>query len=168
MRAALQSYPLWTFKLSYEVLRAAAAYSELQTLAGFFLSVKGSYDSFLYSDPTDNTVTAQAFGVGDGATQQFQLVRAWGSFVEPTMAINGTPSIYVGGVLKTLITDYTIDGLGMVTFVTAPASSAALTWTGSYYYRCRFTNDAAEFNQMMRDLWELKTLEFVGSTGNKV
>ena len=27
---------------------------------------------------------------------------------------------------------------GMVTFVTAPAAAAALTWTGAFYWRCRF------------------------------
>lgn len=167
-RAALQAYPLWTFKLGYEVLRAAVAFSELQTLAGFFLARQGSFDSFLYTDPTDNAVTSQGFGTGDGATLKFQLVRAWAYFIEPVMNVNGAASIYVGGVLKTITTDYTIDAAGMVTFVSAPASAAAITWTGAYYYRVRFMADMAEFNQMMKDLWELKTLEFVGSTGNKV
>lgn len=168
MRAALQSFPLWTFKLKYEILRAGAAYGELQTLAGFFLARQGSFDSFLYSDPTDSNVVAQLFGTADGSTTQFQLVRGWASFIEPVMNIVASPLIYVAGVLKTVTTDYIIDSAGMVTFTTAPSSSAALTWTGSFYYRVRFMADAAEFNQMMKDLWELKTLEFVGSTGNRV
>lgn len=167
-RSALQAFPLWTFGLSFEVLRAAVAFSELQTLGGFFLARQGQYDSFLYSDPTDNSVTAQSIGTGDGTTTKFQLVRAWGSFVEPVMNVNGAAVIKVNGVVKTLTTDYTIDAAGMVTFVVAPASSATITWTGAYYYRVRFTQDTAEFNQFMKDLWELKKLEFVGSTGNKV
>ncbi len=168
MRAALMLYPLWNFSLSYEVLRTGGGLTELQTLAGFFLARKGQYDSFLYNDPTDNTVTAQQIGVGDGATKKFQLIRSWASFFEPVMNINGTPSIYIGGILKTPITDYTIDTAGMITFVAAPANAAAITWSGSYYYRVRFNADMAEFNQFMKDLWELKKLEFVGSVGNKV
>jgi len=167
-RGALAAYPLWTFSLAFEVLRSDLAFTELQTLGGFFLARRGSFDSFLYSDPDDNAVTAQLFGLGDGVTTQFQLVRAWGSFVEPTMAINGAAQIYIAGVLKTLTTDYTIDGLGMVTFVAAPAAAASLTWTGAYYYRVRFTKDMADFTKFMKNLWELKSLEFVGSTGNKV
>lgn len=167
-RAALQAFPLWTFKLSYEVLRAAVAYGELQTLAGFFLARLGSFDSFLYNDPTDNAVTDQSIGTGDGMMDTFQLVRAWGLFIEPVMNINGAVVIKVNGVTKTLITDYTLTSFGIVIFVVAPAVGTTITWTGAYYYRVRFMQDIAEFNQMMKDLWELKTLEFVGSVGNKV
>jgi hypothetical protein len=86
------------------------------------------------------------------------------------MALNAmvTPVIYVDGVPAVLDTDYTIDALGMANFVTAPVSGAAITWTGSYHYRVRFDQDVAEFEQFMKNLWELKTLGFVGSTGNKV
>jgi uncharacterized protein (TIGR02217 family) len=169
-RVALSAYPLWTFSLSFEVLRADIAHSELQTLCGFFLARRGQYDSFLYTDPTDNSVTNQSIGIGDGVTRSYQLVRTWGSFVEPVMALNAlvTPVIYVDGVPAVLDTDYTIDALGMVNFVTAPVSGATITWTGSYHYRVRFDQDVAEFEQFMRNLWELKTLGFVGSTGNKV
>jgi hypothetical protein len=67
---------------------------ELQTLGGFFLARQGSYDSFLYSDPTDNTVTKQTFAAGDDVTTAFTLARAWGGFIEPIGACAGSPTIY--------------------------------------------------------------------------
>ena len=76
LRAALMSYPLWKFSLSYTVLRANAANAELQTLMGFFNARQGMFDSFLYTDPTDNSVANQSFGTGDGSTTAFQIGRA--------------------------------------------------------------------------------------------
>jgi len=130
----------------------------MQQLAGFFLQRSGSFDTWLYTDPDDNTVALQGFGVGDGTTTQFQLVRSFGGFTEPIYDINGTPSIYKAGVLQG--SDYSINATGLVTFTVAPTGGQALTWTGSYYFRCRFLKDQLEFNQFMKQFWELRTMEF--------
>lgn len=167
LRAAFRSSPLYKFSLSYEVLREASAYQELQTLMAFFNARQGSFDSFLYTDPTDSTVTAQGFGSGNGATVAFQLSRAYGGNVEPVTNINGTPSIYVAGVLKTSGVDYTI-GSGLVTFAVAPANAAALTWTGAFYYRCRFMADEQSYENFMYQLWSLKQLDMLGSLTTKI
>lgn len=170
LRASFRAYPLWTFRLGYEVLRDGAAGVELDTLLGFFLARQGSFDSFLYSAPSDNAVTAMPFGTGDGATTVFQLTRALGaggfSFTEPVQNLNGTPSIYVAGVLQT--SGVTIGATGLVTFAAAPAAGQVLTWSGSFYYRCRFKDDVADFEQFLQGLWALKKLEMIGAPGNKV
>jgi hypothetical protein len=54
----------------------------------------GGFDTFLFTDPDDNAVAAQTFGVGDGDQDAFQLVRTLGSFTEPVYDLNGAPSIY--------------------------------------------------------------------------
>lgn len=163
-RAAYWSYPRWKYSLSFEVLRADAAYQELQTLVAFFLARQGSFDSFLYLDPSDNSVTGQSLGLGDGAATGFQLVRTFSaggsSFVEPMQAINGAPVIRVAGVVKTAGTDYSVSVSGLVTFAVAPVVGAAITADFSYYFRCRFTADELEFNQFMYQLWEAQTVEF--------
>ncbi len=159
LRASLMSYPRWTYTLSYEFLRGGSL-AELQTLVGFFNARRGMFDDFLYTDPDDNTVTAQQFGVGDGAATGFALVRSYGGFSEPVQNLNSAPSIYVNGVLKVLTTDYTVSSLGVVTFVTAPASGAVLTWSGTYYWRVRFLQDSSEFGNFLKDLYELKKLSF--------
>jgi uncharacterized protein (TIGR02217 family) len=158
-RAAFYPYPIWKFGLSYEVLRAGTAYTELQQLVGFFNARQGSFDSFLYTDPNDNTVTNQVFAVAPGGVAKFKLARNLGGVLEPVGAVNGSPSIYKNGVLQG--TGYTIDSNANITFTTAPASGDSLSWTGAFYYRVRFDKDASEFSEFLRDLWELRTLNLV-------
>ena len=100
----------------------------------------------------------------------FQLIRAYGGFIEPVQNLNGTPSIYLNGVQQTvgIGNQCQVSSTGLVTFTTAPASGAVLTWTGNFYYRVRFSADRADFNQFMYQLYELKQLSFVGSPLNKV
>ena len=159
VRAALWSYPIWVWKLTYDLLRDDAT-NELRTLMGFFLARQGSFDSFLYSDPSDNSVTAQSIGAGTGALKTFQLVRALGGFVEPVFDVNGTPTIKVNGVTQTTPAQYSINSTGLVTFVTAPASGATITADFSYYFRCRFKEDMAEFTNFASKLWAARTIEF--------
>ena len=172
LRGSYMAYPLWNFSMKYEFLRGGGLGVELNKLAGLFLVSRGQWDNFLYTAPHDNAVTVEQFGVGNGSTSAFQLTRAFGygglKFVEPVMNLNSAPLIYVNGVLKTVTTDYTINSTGVVTFVTPPAGALALTWTGSYYYRCRFMMDTAQFSQFMQNLWELQKLELIGSLGNKI
>jgi uncharacterized protein (TIGR02217 family) len=166
-RVALMSYPHYTMGLNYDVLRADAT-KELQQLMDFFLARKGAFDNFLYQDPDDCAVTNQQFGTGDGATARFPLVRAVyaGGFLEPVMNLNGAPSISKAGTLLT--TGYTVSALGVVTFSSAPTVGQALTWTGGYYFRCRFVNDQMDFDEFMYQLWQLKKCDLIGSLGNKI
>lgn len=161
-RAAMWSYPRWRYSLPFEFLRADTAYRELQTLVGFFLEHRGSWDSWLYEDPEDNTVTGQGIGIGNGASRSFQLVRTYGAngntFAEPMTAINGAPVIKIAGVVVDPA-DYTVSDIGLVTFGTAPASGS-ITADFSYYFRCHFTQDELELNEFMHQLWEAQTVEF--------
>lgn len=154
---AYWSYPKWEFRLNYEVLRAGAL-AELETLIGFFNARNGRADDWLFEDPRDKTVTAQNFGTGDGVRTQFQLVRALGGFVEPIFGVSGTPSIFKNGVLQS--SGYSIDSKALVTFTTPPANAVALTWTGSFYFRVRFTHDSAEFEEFLQDLWHWRRCQF--------
>lgn len=158
-RVANASYPLYRVKLIYEFLRQTQGYTEMQTLVGFFNSMKGDFDTFLWADPDDNAVSAQAIGVGDAVNKSFQLVRAFGGYVEPVFDSNSAPAISVNGVLQTLTTNYTVSATGLIGFVTAPAAGLSVTWTGSFYRRMAFTQSSAEFAKFMNSLWELKTIE---------
>jgi uncharacterized protein (TIGR02217 family) len=160
-RFANYSYPRYEYKLGFDVLRQTANYTELAYVAGFFNARQGAYDSFLFTDPDDNTVSLNAIGTGDGNNKLFQVVRTFGGYVEPVFDFNGAPSIFVNGSLKTLTTDYTISSTGLVTFVVAPPNGQVVAWTGSYYRRMRFKEDSAEFTQFMRLLWELGELKMV-------
>jgi uncharacterized protein (TIGR02217 family) len=156
-------YPRWRWSLAYEFLRDKPELSkdELWALMGFYNKHFGSLDSWLFEDPDDKSVTAQPFGTGNGAQTQFQLVRTRGGFVEPVKELNGTPLIYKAGVLQTVTTHYTINSTGLVTFVTAPANGAALAWTGSFYWRCRFHEDEFSVEKFAQKLWEAGKVEFI-------
>jgi uncharacterized protein (TIGR02217 family) len=167
-RTALRIYPLWTFNLKYDLLRDNTTNNELKTLLGFFNLRQGAFDSFLFAPPADSAVTSMGFGTGTGAQTVYQMTRSYGGYIEPVNNLNAAPLIYVAGVLKTVTTDYTIDSTGQITFVAAPANGAALTWTGTFYYRCRFLNDSIDPMQFMQNLYDLGKLDFVGSPINKV
>lgn len=161
LRTSFMSYPRWQFTLTYDFLRSASAYKELQQLADFFNARQGSFDDFLFNDVTDNSVTLEQFGTGDGSTTDYQLLRRLytSGFNEPIQNLNAAPAIYVNGVLKTVTTDYTVSSTGLVSFVVAPTVGHVIAWTGTFYYRCRFLKDSLEFDNFMRDLWSLKKVE---------
>ncbi len=157
LRAARFANPIWHFHLTYEFLRAGVQ-AELQSLMGFFNLRQGSFDSFLYSDPYDHTCLLQPFGTGNGVTATWNLLHTSGGFTEPVGGVQAspTPQIYVGGVLQS--SGYTIDmNAGTVTF--SPAPTGALTWSGSFYFRCCFVKDSIDFDQFMKDLWTAKKVE---------
>lgn len=157
--SANMSFPRYKFTLSYSFFRQGQGQTELAQMVGFFNARQGDFDSFLFDDADDNSVTAQVIGVGDGANKVFQLVRTFGGFVEPVYTVNSAPLIYLNGVLKTLTTDYTISSTGVVTFVAAPGAGVSVTWTGTYYRRVNFVQSSLEFSKFMSNLHELKKVE---------
>lgn len=166
-RTGYMAYPNWEYVISYDFLRSASALAELQTLVGFFNQMRGDYDTFLFAVPEDSSATQTTFGLGDGTTKDFQLVKTFGGFTEPVYNIKASPApvIRVDGVTKATPADYSINGTGMVSFVNAPAQSAVLDWTGQYYIRVRFKKGSAEFERFMYQLWQLKKVELRGVKG---
>jgi uncharacterized protein (TIGR02217 family) len=167
-----QAYPLYRFQVNYEVLRDVAATPDYDTLAGFVSQMWSTYDTFLYTDFSDNSVTDSNFGTGDGTTTKFQLTRTFGAggftVKEPVQNVNVLTNIKKNSVVQTNPTNYTIDANGLVTFAVAPAAALPLTWTGTYYYRCRLESDEVDVNNMGAGMWNLAGLSFVGSPGNRV
>jgi uncharacterized protein (TIGR02217 family) len=157
---SLQSYPIWTFELSYSYLSdTGIPTDDIHILQGFFLARYGKWDDFLFNDVTDNTVANEAFGIGDGITTQYQLVRSYGGFVEPMLGVQGAPTIYINGVAQSS-SKYSISTTGMVTFTTAPAATAIISWPGEFYYRVHFTDDANQSSNVVKGWWENKKLTF--------
>lgn len=156
------SYPLWNFKVGYEVLRDGPNDRELQRLHAFFNTHAGKYAEFFFCDPSDNQVTDQRFGTGDGTTKIFQLTRTIGTgnltFVEPVRGLFNTPTVKANG---STTAGYTIGPLGQITFTSAPGLGTALTWSGNFLFLCRFDQDDLDAQQMMQGLWSQSGLAFV-------
>ena len=162
-RASMMANPIYHVTLQYEFLRQDAR-RELSRLAGFFLERRGAFDSFLIEHDTDNTVTDQPIGTADGLTRQFQLLRSFGSaFAEPVQNIKQISGIKVNGNAVA----YTVSATGVVTLESASAAGV-VTWSGSYYYRARFSKDSQEYKNFMNKLWSTGSIELIASLGNKV
>lgn len=155
-RLQVWSYPQYAYELTFEVLRSSPAFTEWQQMEAFYNQCGGSAQMFAFNDPADCAVTAQGFGTGNGSTTAFQLVRSLGGFVCPVFAPVAWTA-YVNGVAAV---GATVSARGVVTFASAPAAGAVLTWTGTYNWFCRFDDDKNTFSQDMNQLWSLASLKF--------
>lgn len=168
-RAAFMAFPLWDLTMAFEFLQAGNRGSDLNQLMALHGQVKGSWDSFLLSVPDDNAVTDHLIATGNGSARSFQLMRSITApgfvLTEPVMNVNSITSVKVNGAA---VTGYTVSATGVLTLPVTPASGAPITWTGSYYFRCRFAQDTVDFSRFMADLYELKTLKMIGAPGNRV
>jgi uncharacterized protein (TIGR02217 family) len=169
LRVVDQPSPTWTWTLTYSLLRdkwdtrgaggLGAGYDELRTLAGFFLQQQGAFQPFLFDDPSDNAVTAQSLGIGDGVTTAFQLIRTMGGFAEAITAPNAISAVYLNGVRQDQ-GHYAVDaGSGLLNFVMPPPAGISVTADFTYYFRVRFADDTAEFENFMFQLWQLKQIK---------
>lgn len=233
-RNALWEMPRWDFELTYDFLEdRSGADSSLKTIMGFFLSMQGSFDSWLFKDPDDYLVTLGTMGTTDGVTTQFEFRRPLGGFSEivgqvdtvntlnvyltpdEPQTIPVTPGPYTitvdhaadyeadvgvtkGGLPLTKVTgapaasqyavnettgvytfnatdqgdavvityrylvppaDYTITMPNLVVFDVAP-EAGIVSWTGQFYFVCRFIEDAMDFEKFADKLWSLQTCEF--------
>ena len=162
-RAANWSYGKYKWQLTYSILRSNRnGFTELQQLLGFCLGMQGQFQSVLYTDPSDNTVTGQAIGAGNGSQTIFPLVRTFGGWTEPNLVANSVTAVYING---TPTSSYTLVqegqyGLDSISFNSAPSLGAALTADFSWYFPVRFLQDDPEFNNFAYQFWELKKLAF--------
>ncbi len=182
LRVAWWTWPRYKISLEFEFLRTYGSFDELHKMLAPLYRHLGKWDSFLVTLPEDNTVTAQPFSLGTGSQTVFFLQRslvpdadlpaaasrkywpAGGDGYEPISDLNGTISIYVNGTLQTLTTNYTIsssNGLVTINFVSAPVLNAVLTWTGSFYKRCRLDDDQGSATKFVENFWESKTLKMI-------
>jgi uncharacterized protein (TIGR02217 family) len=151
------SYPRYKITLNYNFMTDNNINSitldkgDVEKLQGFFNSVGGNCDDFLFYDDVENYCNNNIFGTGDGSTKIFQLYRTLPNWVEPVKGIVEKPKIYING---TQTNAFTWDNDGKITFTAAPAAGAILTWTGNYYFRVRFENEELEVSRTYDGLWE--------------
>jgi hypothetical protein len=175
-RTALMNdpYPLWEFELTFEFLRDSPPelpgapsnpnnYSELELLTGFYNARGGSYESFLLDPgiltgrPSDWEVRGGPLGTGDGVTTTFYLGRDAGGFIDEVQSPVGPLFVSVDGAVQ--LTGWTLGANGAVTFATAPAIGAVLTWDGRWMWQVCFSEDTLSLEQFMYELYELQSLK---------
>ena len=86
-------------------------------------------------------------------------MRRVGSSIEPISWVVGIPTVYLDGVAQADAT-WSIVQPNVLSFNSAPGVGAAITADVSYGFLCRFVDDTADFEQVMWNLWEAKTIKF--------
>lgn len=82
----------------------------------------------------------------------------WGGQIE----LASTNGRYIATTTDTVTqTDYTVGSTGILTFSFIPPNGAVLKWTGSYYWRCAFTQDTMDLiNQDGDRIWKSNKISF--------
>ena len=177
--ASLQPYPTWSFEFDADCITGneATVSSTIATFMGLHIASNGRTFPFLFLDPQDSTVTqgtsamlnvtvgaAAPMGLkGDGVSTQFQLARVIGGIgYDIIQNVVGTPVVYVNG---SVTVAFSISSTGVITFTSAPASNALLTWTGSFYFYVRFDEDTLDCTRVYTqnsgaDIWDVSAIKF--------
>jgi uncharacterized protein (TIGR02217 family) len=164
VRFANYEYPLWEFEATFDGLGSdlvsypSLGAQSLQSLMGLFLQCQGQFGTFLYMDPTDNAVTAQALATGDGSTEIFAFVRSLGGFTEPVGCVTSVSNIYLNGVAQA--SGWSLTTPNSLVFTSAPSSGVAITASFAFMFECRFDDDTLDFEEFIQNLWKLESLKF--------
>ena len=150
----LWSAPLRQYELPYSYLLSGDA-QELQTIEAFYNSVGGDAQLFQFYDVDDNAAADQTFGLGDGATTDFQLVENFGGFVSPDYCVT-IVTINVDGVPTVAYTETN----GLISFTVAPGVGSVLSWTGNYNFPARFDDPNIDFSKFATGYYSLDKLSF--------
>lgn len=119
--------PKWEYKLTYDYLPdrpKAVGETDLHTLMGVFLQMRGRGDTFLFQDPDDYSVVDGFQADMDGVTTQIKLVRGIGGFYEPIGQLNSIPTLQVW---LALTQSGTIPGSGPYAFTVTHAAAYSST-----------------------------------------
>lgn len=166
-RVAYWQAARYSWTLTFEFLRGSTSFNEFQNLWGFMSARQGRYDSFLYTDDMDNSVTGQPIGSGDSTKRSFQLYRQFGgssAVSEPVLAPNTVTKVTVAGssIDPTNFTVHywgsSIPGTIVFSTTAIPASGQAVAADFSYYFPARFDDDVGSYNEFMQKLWENKKI----------
>lgn len=109
----------------------------------------------------DSTGGSSDFGIqlqggsytGDGTSGLY----LWGAQLE--LASSLTPFIPTTGAAVT-VTDASINSTGLVTLSPTPAAGGSLSWSGGYYWRCKFKQSRMAYKQFMQHLFSARSVDF--------
>jgi uncharacterized protein (TIGR02217 family) len=155
----------YDIELTYDLLRSATAYAEMQAIAGFFGQMQGAETPFWLAPPGLTNVTGQALGSGDGATTLFALRRSWGSYIEPVYGTSGVSAVYLNGVALPS-GDWSVSSgyAPLITFASAPGAEVVVSADFGVLWLCRFAEDVLDFDEFMAMLFELQIVKLRTTT----
>lgn len=169
----IAQYPTHDFELTYAVLRNdffgdlnTYGGPEFKAMMGFFLMIGGTLGRFLFTNPDDNSVTAQPEFTTDGTTSVYgPVIRTFGTPVyngsEPVGVIDtgSTFNVYFDGVLQNPSTYTVLTGdpcNQQIQFHSTPTAGKAVTVDMTYFYYVKFPENTNTFRKFMNQLWSLE------------
>jgi uncharacterized protein (TIGR02217 family) len=158
-RRARFANPYFDLELTHELLRSAAAYEELQAIAGFFEAMSGQATPFWFEPPGLAAASGQSLGTGDGSTTTFPLVQMVGGATIPVTGTSGVSAAYLNGASQGSGWTVSSGYAPAVTFASAPGAGVTVTADFGALWLCRFAEDVQDFEEFMAMLWTLKTLK---------
>jgi uncharacterized protein (TIGR02217 family) len=137
-------------RAKYNVASGVKTESQWQALISFFRARRGKAVAFRFKDWSDYKAESQQIGIGDGETEDFQLVKIYSSGAvavsrDITKPVVGSVDIYVDAILQT--SGVSIDtATGIVSFTTAPEEDAVITADFEFDVPVRFDSDELELS----------------------
>ncbi len=127
---------------TFDIAPALRDQVDLDYLIAFFRGRLGPSFAFKVRDPLDYTADIEQFGVGDGVTTTFQLVKGYASgnhrTIRPILLPDVPVAVYINHVLVSSGL-YTCDPLsGLVSFGSPPHRGAVVSWSGTFRVPVRF------------------------------
>jgi len=166
------------YDIGYSVMNSADPVGNYRAVLALFYAHAGRLRPFRFKDWGDFEAQNVQFGTGTGLDTAFQLSKTYdpseillgaiGSYfyTREIYLLSTAPVIRVGGVVQTVTTHYSIGPTGLVTFVTAPADGAVLTWDGEFDLPVRFDVDylpvVMNVNNIV-DIGSISLREVIGS-----
>lgn len=131
--------------MSWQVGLIGLRDDQIKNMLTFFYGRRGPARGFLFKDWSDYKMPLQGIGTGNGANKDFPLVNTYTDSINPygrfiTRPVAATLKVYKNAVLQTLTTHYTFAN-GKVSFVAAPAISAAITAECEFDVPVQFMDD---------------------------
>ena len=162
---------------------ASVTQQAVEQLQGFYLNQLGPLSTFFFRDQFFNSVTNGFIATGDGSTTAFQAQRymlagsaetgSGPTYAEPvfcfdtrgsytygpyTRSAGLSPQAYVNGspTSATFNTE-----TGVISFGSAPGATLPITATFSYGFRCRFSEDSIDFENLFGSYGKMDSLKII-------
>lgn len=150
----------WAFsRAQWDIGYGIADHVTYTQVLDFFMARRGRLHGFRFKDWSDFEAADIQLGIGDGLVTDFQLVKTYVDSASTytrkiTRPVESTIVIKVDSVVQTLTTDYTIEPLGIIRFVTAPAGAEVVTATFEFDVPVRFDTDELDLELLWYDAGE--------------
>lgn len=142
-------YPQYTITTEFAYLNP----EQYKTIMGFFASIRGGTEPFLWLDPEDNN--EKGIVLGKGSQGQWQAFRNFGGYLEPVEHIENIV-LYADG---KKLSDVTVDK-GLIKTKAAVNPDAVITADYTYYWKVLLNGEfTAEL--IYKNIYKSKSMKLV-------